>query len=240
MTDLNQKVGTLYGVGVGPGDPELITLKALRVLKEVDVLAWPALMEGDSLARSIAAPHLDGHHIEIPIRMPMEVERFPAQNVYDKAAIEISEHLNAGRDVAVLCEGDPFFYGSFMYLFGRLSEDFAVQVIPGVSSLMATAAAVGAPLASRNDVMTILPGPIEEDLLKRRLEKTEAAAIMKVGRHLPKIRRVLEELGLTDQARYISHATMDNQVVAPLSEVDLEKAPYFSMILIHKRGDAWK
>ncbi len=240
MTDLKQRTGTLYGVGVGPGDPELITLKALRIINEVDVLAWPALMEGDSLARSIAAPHLDGHHIEIAIRMPMEVERFPAQNVYDKAAIEIAEHLDAGKDVAVLCEGDPFFYGSFMYLFGRLSEDYPVQVVPGVSSLMATAAAIGAPLASRNDVMTILPGPIEEDLLKRRLEKTEAAAIMKVGRHLPKIRKVLEELGLTDQARYISHATMDNQIVAPLSEITLEKAPYFSMILIHKRGDAWK
>ena len=235
-----KKTGTLFGVGVGPGDPELITLKALRILQEVDILAWPALLEGDSLARNIAAPHLDGHHIEIPIRMPMEVARFPAQNVYDQAATEISSYLDQGRDVAVLCEGDPFFYGSFMYLFGRLSEKYPVQVVPGVSSLMATAAAVGAPLASRNDVMTILPGPIEEEVLKRRLEQVEAAAIMKVGRHLPKIRRILKELDLLDHAKYISHATMDHQIIAPLSEVELDKAPYFSMILIHKRGEAWK
>ncbi|WP_420548694.1 precorrin-2 C(20)-methyltransferase [Curvivirga sp.] len=240
MTKVIKNTGTLFGVGVGPGDPELITLKALRVIREVDVLAWPALLEGDSLARTIAEPHLDGHHHEIPIRMPMEVARFPAQNVYDKAAVEIAEQLNAGKDVAVLCEGDPFFYGSFMYLFGRLADEFPIQVIPGVSSLMATAAAVGAPLASRNDVMTVIPGPVEEDIMKRRLDRAEAAAIMKVGRHLPKIRRVIEELGLTDQARYISHATMDKQIVAPLAEVELETAPYFSMILIHKRGEAWK
>ena len=232
--------GTLYGVGVGPGDPELITLKALRVIREAPVLAWPAPLEGESMARTIAADHLDGHHREIPIRMPMEVARFPAQQVYDIATDEITAELDRGNDVAVLCEGDPFFYGSFMYLFGRVAEDYPVQVVPGVSSLMATAAAIGSPLASRNDVMTVMPGPIEEDLLERRLSQVESAAIIKVGRHLPKIRRVIERLDLMNEARYISHATMENQVVSPLSEVDLEKAPYFSMILVHKRGEAWK
>ncbi|RED47679.1 precorrin-2 C(20)-methyltransferase [Aestuariispira insulae] len=232
--------GTLYGVGVGPGDPELITLKALRVIRDVPVLAWPAPLEGESMARTIAADHLDGHHKEIPIRMPMEVARFPAQQVYDTAAVEIAAELDKGHDVAVLCEGDPFFYGSFMYLFGRIAEDYPVQVVPGVSSLMATAAAIGSPLASRNDVMTVMPGPIEEDLLERRLTQVESAAIIKVGRHLPKIRRVIERLDLMNEARYISHATMENQVVSSLSEVDLEKAPYFSMILVHKRGEAWK
>ncbi|WP_259781333.1 precorrin-2 C(20)-methyltransferase [Aestuariispira ectoiniformans] len=236
----NTGKGTLYGVGVGPGDPELITLKALRVIREAPVLAWPAPLEGESLARSIAAPHLDGSHIEVPIRMPMEVARFPAQQVYDEAAIEIADHLSNGRDVAVLCEGDPFFYGSFMYLFGRLADDFPVEVIPGVSSLMATAAAVGAPLASRNDVLTVLPGPLDEDILERRLDRAEAAAIIKVGRHLGKIRRVLDRMDLTENARYISHATMDKQRVSPLSEITEEKAPYFTMILVHKRGEAWK
>lgn len=236
----NTGKGTLYGVGVGPGDPELITLKALRVIREAPVLAWPAPLEGESLARSIAAPHLDGSHIEVPIRMPMEVARFPAQQVYDEAAIEIADHLGNGRDVAVLCEGDPFFYGSFMYLFGRLADDFPVEVIPGVSSLMATAAAVGAPLASRNDVLTVLPGPLDEEILERRLDRAEAAAIIKVGRHLGKIRRVLDRMDLTENARYISHATMDKQRVSPLSEITEEKAPYFTMILVHKRGEAWK
>lgn len=232
--------GTLYGVGVGPGDPELITLKALRVLKEAPVLAWPAPLEGDSMARSIAAPHLDGSHIEIPIRMPMEVARFPAQSVYEAAASEISEHLTQGRDVAVLCEGDPFFYGSFMYLFARLSERHPVEVVPGVSSLTATAAATGAPLAARNDVLSVIPAPLEETELSARLEGVDAAAIIKVGRHLPKLRRVLAAAGLTDAARYIGHATMgERQTVCPLAEYPNEKAPYFSMILVRRRRDAW-
>lgn len=232
--------GTLYGLGVGPGDPELITLKALRVLRKVPVLAWPAPLEGDSMARGIAAPHLDGHHEEIPIRMPMEVARFPAQQVYDQAAEEIGAHLADGRDVAVLCEGDPFFYGSFMYLFGRMAERFSVEVVPGVSSLMATAAATGAPLAARNDILTVLPAPLEEAELTRRLKDVEAAAIIKVGRHLPKLRRALKAAGLLEDARYIAHATLDQQVVTDLSELEDEKAPYFSMILVHRRGEAWR
>ncbi|WP_421884335.1 precorrin-2 C(20)-methyltransferase [Pacificispira sp.] len=232
--------GTLYGLGVGPGDPELITLKALRILRETDVLAWPAPLEGESMARGIAAPHLDGHHREIPIRMPMDVKRFPAQQVYDEAAVEIAAELDAGNDVAVLCEGDPFFYGSFMYLFGRLSETYSVEVVPGVSSLMATAAATGAPLAARNDVLTVLPAPLDEEELTRRLAQIDAAAVIKVGRHLPKLRRALKAAGLMDAARYVGHATMgDRQTVCPLADYPNETAPYFSMVLVHRRKDAW-
>lgn len=232
--------GTLYGLGVGPGDPELITLKALRILRDVPVLAWPAPLEGDSLARSIAAPHLDGHHREIPIRMPMDVKRFPAQQVYDNAAETISAELKNGQDVAVLCEGDPFFYGSFMYLFGRLAVHFPVEVVPGVSSLMATAAATGAPLAARNDVLTVLPAPLDEDVLTDRLSRIDAAAVIKIGRHLPKLRRALEANGLIDAARYIGHATMgERQTVCPLADYPNESAPYFSMVLVHRRRDAW-
>lgn len=232
--------GTLYGLGVGPGDPELITLKALRILKEVPVLAWPAPLEGPSMARSIAEPHLDGHHREIPIRMPMDVKRFPAQQVYDQAAEEIAATLESGVDVAVLCEGDPFFYGSFMYLFARLAERFPVEVVPGVSSLMATAAATGAPLAARNDVLTVLPAPLAEDVLADRLSRIDAAAIIKVGRHLPKLRRALAAAGLLDQARYVGHATMgERQTVCPLSDYPNEVAPYFSMVLVHRQPDRW-
>lgn len=232
--------GTLYGVGVGPGDPDLITLKALKLLQRVPVLAWPAPMEGPSMARTIAEPHLDGHHREIAIRMPMEVARFPAQEVYDEASTEIAAALTAGQDVAVLCEGDPFFYGSFMYLFGRLAERFPVEVVPGVSSLMATAAATGAPLAARNDVLTVLPAPLAEDELTRRLCDVEAAAIIKIGRHLPKVRRALESAGLTARAHYVGHATMaDRQTLCPLCDFTDETAPYFSMILVHRRGEAW-
>ncbi|WP_020594304.1 precorrin-2 C(20)-methyltransferase [Kiloniella laminariae] len=235
----NKTSGKLYGVGIGPGDPELLTLKALRLIQGAPVLAYPAPDVGDSLARSIVADHLPGGQVEYPIRIPMVTERFPAQDVYDKAAEDLSVYLEAGQDVVVLCEGDPFFYGSFMYLFGRMMERFDVEVVPGVSSLMACSAMVGAPLAARNDVMTIIPGPVDADIMKQRLRNVQAAAIIKVGRHFEKIRTILEELDLVDCARYVERATMDNQKIMPLSEVGDAKAPYFSMILIHKRGEAW-
>ena len=233
--------GTLYGLGIGPGDPELITLKALKCLQAVPVIAYPAPPEGDSLARSIVAPHLNGAQTEIAIRMPMVAARFPAQEVYDRAAEEIGGELEAGRDVAVLCEGDPFFYGSFMYLFGRMAERFPVEVIPGVSSLTACAAVLGAPLVARNDVLTVVPATLEAGEIERRLsEGGEAAAIVKVGRNLEKVRAVLGDLGLADDARYVEHATMASQKILPLAAVGAEAAPYFSMILVHKRGEAWR
>ena len=231
--------GTLYGLGVGPGDPELITLKALRLLRSAPVVAYPAPEHGDSLARSIVAEHLPGGQTEIAIRMPMLVERFPAQEIYDRAAVEIGAHLEAGRDVAVLCEGDPFFYGSFMYLFGRMAERFPVQVVPGVSSLMACAATSGAALASRNDVLTVIPAPLPSDRLRDLLARTDAAAIMKLGRHFTKVRDVLNELGFSANARYVERATMSNQRLLPLNEVDPDSVPYFSMVLVHRRGEAW-
>ncbi len=231
--------GTLYGLGIGPGDPELMTLKALRLMKAAPVLAYPAPEQGESLARRIVAPHLDGGHIEVAIRMPLVEARFPAQQVYDRAAEELGAHLTAGRDVAVLCEGDPFFYGSFMYLFGRMAERFPVEVVPGVSSLTACAAVLGAPLAARNDVLTVVPAPLDEATLKARLAETEAAAVIKLGRHFPKVHRVLKELGLSEHARYVEHATMASQRILPLDAVPEDGVPYFSMILVHRRGEAW-
>jgi precorrin-2/cobalt-factor-2 C20-methyltransferase len=234
------KSGTLYGVGVGPGDPELVTLKALRILQTVPVLAWPAPEEGPSLAREIVAQHLPGTQREIPIRMPLLPARFPANDVYDKAAREIGAVLAAGDNVAVICEGDPFFYGSFMYLFGRLAADYPVEVVPGVSSLTACAAALGTPLSAKNDVLTVVPGPLDAETMKQRLADADAAAIIKVGRHLEKIRSVIDELGLGANARYIERATMSEQRIVPLAEVGDDDAPYFSMILVHKRAEVWK
>lgn len=231
--------GTLYGLGIGPGDPELITLKALRILRRTSVLAYPAPEEGESLARGIVAGHLDGHHREICIRMPMVAARFPAQDVYDRAAAELGGHLDAGRDVAVLCEGDPFFYGSFMYMFGRMAAHHAVEVVPGVSSLMACAARLGAPLAARNDVLTVLPATLPSDLLEQRIREVDAVAIIKVGRHLQRVRAVIEAMGLAANARYVEHATMDTEKILPLAAVAQDDVPYFSMILLHARGHAW-
>ena len=233
--------GRLYGLGIGPGDPELITVKALRLLRDCPVLAYPAPETGESLARQIVAPHVNGaDQTEIPIRMPMVAARFPAQEVYDRAAETLAGHLEAGRDVAVLCEGDPFFYGSFMYLFGRMAERFPVEVVPGVSSLTACAAVLDAPLAARNDVLTVLPAPLPAAELKARLAACEAAAIIKVGKHFAKVREILVELGLEASARYVERATMADQKVMALDQVEAEGVPYFSMILVHKRGAAWR
>lgn len=230
--------GTLYGLGVGPGDPELITLKALRILKAAPVVAYPAPEEGESLARAIAAPHIPPGRVEIVIRTPMTPGLFPANHVYDRSADEIARHLDAGSDVAVLCEGDPFLYGSFMYVFARLAENHRVEVVPGVSSLGACAAAAGMPLVSRNQVLTVIPAPLEEPELERRLAGADAAAIMKVGRHLAKVKRVLDRLGLLDGARYVERATMTAERVLPLAEVARDAAPYFSMILVRRADEA--
>ena len=232
--------GTLYGLGIGPGDPELITVKALRLLQDAPVIAYPAPEEGESLARAIVAPHLSAEKIEVVIRMPLVAARFPAEAVYDRAAEALGAHLEAGRDVAVLCEGDPFFYGSFMYLFARMVEHFTVEVVPGVSSLTACAAVLGAPLAARNDVLSVIPAPLDAAALKARVTEADAAAIIKVGRHFAKVRRVLVELGVSDRARYVEHATMASQRILPLEAVGENGVPYLSMILVHKGGEAWR
>lgn len=229
--------GRLHGLGIGPGDPELITLKALRLLQAADVVAYPAPETGDSLARKIVAPHLKGGQAELAIRMPLTVARFPAQAVYEQAAEELAAHLQAGRDVAVLCEGDPFLYGSFMYLFGRLAERFAVEVVPGVSSLTACAAALRHPLAARNDVLTVIPAPLDDETIAQKLLHTDAAAILKLGRHGPRIVALLHQLGLANRAHYIERATMAEQRILPLDAVDPQAIPYFAMILVHKKGE---
>ncbi|HXP30643.1 MAG TPA: precorrin-2 C(20)-methyltransferase [Stellaceae bacterium] len=232
--------GRIFGLGLGPGDPELITLRALKLLRAAPVVAYPAPEEGASFARGIVASWLSPAQIEIAIRTPMDVARFPAQAVYDRAAAEISVHLLAGRDVAVLCQGDPFFYGSFMYLFGRLAARHSVEVVPGVSSLGAAAAAAHWPLAARMDVLTILPAMLEDAALERRLGDTDAAAIIKLGRHLPRVRRLLDRLGLMERACYVERATLGTERVLPLAEAQAESAPYFSLILLHRRGEAWR
>ncbi|MBC8241397.1 MAG: precorrin-2 C(20)-methyltransferase [Alphaproteobacteria bacterium] len=226
--------GTLYGLGVGPGDPDLITLKAYGVLQRVPVIAYPAPDEGDSLARAIAAPHLPGNQVEIVIRTPMVPGEFPAHDVYDKYAIEIAAHLDAGRDVAVLCEGDPFLYGSFMYIFTRLADAHRIQVIPGVSSIVACAAAAGAPLVSRNQVLTVVPATLDADDLERRIAGSAATAVMKLGRHISKVRDVLTRLGRVGDAWYVEHASMASERVLPLADFTDDHAPYFSMILVRQ------
>jgi precorrin-2 C(20)-methyltransferase len=228
--------GTVYGLGVGPGDPELITLKALRLLRVAPIIAYPAPETGDSFARSIVAPHLPGGQAEIAIRMPLGDGQYPKGDIYDRAAAAIADHAAAGRDVAVLCEGDPFFYGSFIYLYERLVERCPVVVVPGVSSLMACASVAGLPLAGRLEALTVIPAPLPDAELKRQLAAADAAAIIKVGRHFPRVRRLLEETGAVGRACYIERATLSTERVLRLAEVATDSAPYFSMILVARNG----
>lgn len=224
--------GTLYGVGVGPGDPELMTLKAHRLIAAAPVIAYPAPDTGESFARRIAAGTIPATAEEIAIRIPMRPDRMPAQEIYDTAAATIAERLGRGLDVVVLCEGDPFFYGSFMYLWARLARDHPGIVVPGVASIAACAAAARRPLSARNEALSVLPGPLDDAALERRLAEGGAAAIMKVGRHLPRLRALIGRLGLEARAVYVARATLGDETVLPLAEAPAE-APYFSMILIH-------
>jgi precorrin-2/cobalt-factor-2 C20-methyltransferase len=229
---------TVYGIGVGPGDPELITVKALKRLRAAPVVAYPAPETGGSFARAIVARWLVPAQIELVIRVPMERTRFPAEAVYDRAADDILGHAAAGRDVAVLCQGDPFFYGSFMYLFARLAERAPVEVVPGVSSLTACAAAARWPLAAQGDALIVLPAALADDALERRLLAADSVALIKLGRHFSRVRDLLARLGLAAAARYIERATTASERVLPLDAVDAAAVPYFSMILLHRRGSA--
>lgn len=230
--------GVLFGVGVGPGAPDLMTLRAARLIAAAQVIAYPALAGTSSFARAIAQDLIAPGTVEIVMDVPMKTARAPAQAAYDHGAAEIAAHLDAGRDVVCLCEGDPFFYGSFMYLFARLSTRFQCEVVPGVTSITACAALAGRPLVARNERLTVLPGPLPETELRDRIDGAESVVIMKVGRHLDKIRTVIGGLGLTDQAMYVERASLPDQIVCPLADAPAV-APYFSMILLTKGADPW-
>ena len=228
--------GTLYGVGVGPGDPKLLTLKACEVIRATDVLAYPVNGSGISHARSIACAVIAGGVTELPIHVPMKVAREPARRAYDCAANAIADHLNAGRNVAYLCVGDPLFYGSFMYLAARLGEKHVLEIVPGVTSLSACAARTHMPLGGRNDILCVVPATLDEAALKSALLSADTAVIIKVGRHFEKVRDVLRAIGLADRATILESATGENERVTALEDVTQDDAPYFSTILV-RRGD---
>ena len=230
MADLRVK-GRVFGVGVGPGDPDLMTIRARRLIRNARVIAYPAPDTGQSFARSVAAGCIPVNATEIPIIVPMSAARFPAQGIYDRAERAIGHHLVDGKDVVVLCQGDPFFYGSFMYLFQRLSGAFHVVIVPGVSSLTSCAAVAAMPLCARSEVLTIIPATLGESVLEDRLSARGAAAIVKVGRHVPKIRRVLRRLQKESKSVLVAHATLPQQQVVALADA-ADSAPYFSTVLV--------
>lgn len=231
--------GVLFGIGVGPGDPELLTLKAHRLLRDARVVAYPAPDTGDSFARQIVSSFLSPDQLEIPIIVPMRTDRFPAKAVYDASAAKISRHLDAGSNVVVLCEGDPFFYGSFMYLFERLADRYRCEIVPGVSSVMAAGAGLKRPLAARNDVLSVIPAPLDDEDILRHMKAADAAAIIKIGRHFNRIRALLEQHDLLSKAYYAERLTLGNERIMALKDVPEDTAPYFSMILIYKGAEGW-
>ncbi|HHJ1296180.1 precorrin-2 C(20)-methyltransferase [Pseudomonas sp. SWRI59] len=238
--------GRLLGLGVGPGDPELITVKALRLLREAPVVGYFVAKGKRGNAFGIIEAHLQAEQTLLPLVYPVTTEALPAplsyeqviSDFYDEASVQVAEHLDAGRDVAVICEGDPFFYGSYMYLHDRLAQRYEAEVIPGVCSMLGGASVLGAPLVYRNQSLSVLSGVLPAEELKRRLADADAAVIMKLGRNFPKVREVLAELGLDSRALYVERATMANQKIVPLAEVDPLSSPYFSLIIVP--GEKWQ
>lgn len=235
--------GGLYGVGIGPGDPELITLKAARLIGECPVVAHFCRRGGGGQARRIAAAHIREGQQELPLVYPVTTElpsdsrayRDRIEAFFDEAAEALAEPLAVGRSVVVLNEGDPFFYGSFMHVFLRLQDRFPVEVVPGVPSPMAAAAQLPTPLIMRDDVLSVVPGTLPESELRAALSAGGAAVIMKVGNRRAQILRILEELGRSEGAWYVARASTEEEDVRPVVEAPAE-APYFSMVVVPGRG----
>jgi len=235
--------GLLIGVGVGPGDPELLTLKAIRALERADVVAHFAKAGRASNARATAAQYLRPGTVELPLLYPITTERETCdaayrasiQRFFDESAAAVAEQLDAGRLVAVLSEGDPLFFGSYMHLHVRLMGRFRTEVIPGVTAMSGCWSAAGLPIVQGDDVLTVLPGTLDEPELVRRLRQNEPTVVMKLGRNLPKVRRSLIESERIADAIYVERGTMQAEHLMPLADKPDDLAPYFAMVLVTNR-----
>jgi precorrin-2/cobalt-factor-2 C20-methyltransferase len=232
--------GLLMGVGVGPGDPELLTLKAVRALASADVVAHFAKAGNPSNARATAARYLQTRALELPLLYPVTTEhptddaayRGSIERFFNESAAAIASHLEAGRVVAVLSEGDPLFFGSYMHIHVRLMNRFRTEVIPGVTSMSGCWSAAGLPIVQGDDVLTVLPGTLPQTELVRRLRQNEPTVVMKLGRNLPKVRRSLIESNRLANAIYVERGTMQDERMMPLAEKSDDSAPYFAIVLV--------
>lgn len=238
--------GMLYGVGVGPGEAEYLTLRAREVIEKADLVAYFRKRASAGLARTIIAPFLRPGQAERALIYPVTTEApvgeagydGPMHAFYEDCAAGLSAELSAGRSVALIAEGDPMFYGSFMHLWRRLSVGHRVEIVPGVTGMSGAAARAGIGLAWGDDALTILPGTLPEAELARRLALADGVVVMKIGRHLAKVRRALLSAGMADRAVYVERATMAGEVIVPLAGKIDDDAPYFSMILVPGQGRA--
>jgi len=232
--------GTLFGVGLGPGDPELVTVKAARVIGEAGVVAYHSARHGRSIARGIAEPYLRPGQIEEHLVYPVTTEATDhpggyagaMEDFYTAATQRIAGHLDAGCDVALLAEGDPLFYSSYMHLHTRLTQRFNAVIVPGVTSVSAASAAIATPLVAGDEVLSVLPGTLPSEELARRLAESDAAVILKLGRSYPAVREALSAAGRLDAALYVERASTDGQRVLPAADVDDTSVPYFSLALL--------
>ncbi|MGV0155840.1 precorrin-3B C(17)-methyltransferase [Rhodococcus sp. GB-02] len=232
--------GKLWGVGIGPGDPELVTVKAARVIGEADVVAFHSARHGKSISRAVAAPYMREGQIEEHLVYPVTTETVDhpggyqgaMDEFYEAAAERLAVHLEAGRTVALLAAGDPLFYSSYMHMHKRLADRFDAEVIPGVTSVSAASAALGKPLVEGEEILTILPGTLPQAELTRRLKETDAAAILKLGRTFPPVLQSLEDSGRLDEAHYVERASTTRQRVESAAEVDPDGVPYFSIAIV--------
>ncbi|WP_036438459.1 precorrin-2 C(20)-methyltransferase [Mycobacterium sp. URHB0044] len=232
--------GTLWGVGLGPGDPELVTVKAARLIGAADVVAYHSARHGRSIARTIAEPYLRSGQLEEHLVYPVTTETTDhpggyagaLEDFYREAADRIAVHLEAGRNVALLAEGDPLFYSSYMHMHNRLTSRFDAVIVPGVTSVSAASAATGTPLVQGDEVLTILPGTLPPDELRRRLADTDAAVVLKLGRSYPAVREALSAAGRLDQTFYVERASTAAQRVLPAADVDDASVPYFSLAML--------
>lgn len=230
----------LYGVGVGPGDPELITVKGVKIIKSADVIAYHETTKRNSNALRIARHWIRENTRLFPITYPVTTEissksadyREKLNQFYDETTAHIGSFLKDGKTVVVLAEGDPLFYSSFMYIYDTLGKSYPTEIIPGISSIFGAASVLQTPLCYRNQSFIVLSGVLKKDELIKRFNKNDAFAVLKVGRNLDKIRDAIRQSGLLDRALYVERATMENQKIIPLEDVDSDKSPYFSLILI--------
>ncbi len=232
--------GKLWGIGLGPGDPELVTVKAARLIAEADVVAFHSAKHGRSISRAIAAPYLRAGQIEEHLVYPVTVEttdhpggyQGAIDEFYEQAAARLATHLDAGRTVALLAAGDPLFYSSYMHMHRRLADRFDAEIVPGITSVSAASAALGTPLVEGEQVLTVLPGTMPVDELTERLRETDAAAIMKLGRTFPGVRQALSDSGRLKDAYYVERASSTRQRVLAAADVDEADVPYFSITLV--------
>jgi precorrin-2/cobalt-factor-2 C20-methyltransferase len=214
----------------------LLTLKAVRILQSVPIVAYPATPQGSAQARDIAAPWLEGKR-EIPITMPCMLDRGPVNQGYDEASVLIAEELSAGHDVAILCEGDPLFYGSFSYLLHRLGDRFPCVVIPGINSVSASAAAAAIPLITGEQRLTVIPATAGDEVIRQTLLNSDSVAILKPGRHRPRLLELLRETGRTEDVLYIEQATRPaERIIRRFADIPATPGPYFALFLIIRTG----